>query len=476
MLDVAETAGPGDRLHTLLLAMTGRVDDDAVNGTRELLGMAQLDTAAHFLTGCLLAGRIPVSTNEQYHLRRALHELHADAGLAERLSVVQERQDATHRFDLRAAESDWDVSATLAPIANRLVGLRGLWTTWRTTPAGDSYGAVPRRVLLAEVGADGSTAAVGYQLLEALRRADVACSVDVFASGMELPEYHREALAAASRLHLETTPSHGDDSVRMPEQVVTATVEPAAHSSPRDPAGMARASARESDTESAPPPATSVPTPADSAPAPAQEASDAYATSPVAVEADTAVLADPSPTEASSGAWSAEPQLAEQVEPEPAFPVATPLDTSARQEDATSREQALRERREEELREQARREEELREEAMRAGLDSEVSVSELPAEEPGGGHETGAADGATGSDEKSGSVRVPPAVDAKLTDRERNLLRKLHEELAQREQDRTSEQPVAASGPGSAAQAQEAWPSAASHGTGGFPPINVPGR
>ncbi|MFK5664228.1 hypothetical protein, partial [Escherichia coli] len=59
------------------------------------------------------------------------------------------------------------------------------------------------RVLLAEVGADGSLAALGYQLLEALRQAGVDCSVDVFASGAELPEYHREALAAAHRVHLE---------------------------------------------------------------------------------------------------------------------------------------------------------------------------------------------------------------------------------------------------------------------------------
>ena len=40
VVDVAEGVGPGERLHDLLLVMTGRVDDDAVNTTREMLGTA----------------------------------------------------------------------------------------------------------------------------------------------------------------------------------------------------------------------------------------------------------------------------------------------------------------------------------------------------------------------------------------------------------------------------------------------------
>ena len=74
MVDVAEGAGPVERLHNLLLALTGRVDDDAVNSVREMLGLGQLDAAAEFLVGCLLAGRIPVTSTEQYHLRRVLDD------------------------------------------------------------------------------------------------------------------------------------------------------------------------------------------------------------------------------------------------------------------------------------------------------------------------------------------------------------------------------------------------------------------
>ena len=89
MVDVAEGAGPVERLHNLLLALTGRVDDDAVNSVREMLGLGQLDAAAEFLVGCLLAGRIPVTSTEQYPLRRALEEARSQHTLADRLNVVE---------------------------------------------------------------------------------------------------------------------------------------------------------------------------------------------------------------------------------------------------------------------------------------------------------------------------------------------------------------------------------------------------
>lgn len=106
-----------------------------------------------------------------------------------------------------------------------------------------------------------------------------------------------------------------------------------------------------------------------------------------------------------------------------------------------------------------------------------ASVAEDDAPERGTAADVGAAE-----TDEDGSAGVPAAVDAKLTDRERNLLRKLHEELAQREQDRdepdSGGQPVSTTG-GQAVRAPEAWPqmtSGGAHGTGGFPPINPTGR
>ena len=148
MVDVAEGAGPVERLHNLLLALTGRVDDDAVNSVREMLGIGQLDAAAEFLVGCLLAGRIPVTSTEQYHLRRSLDEAGSPHAPADRLHVVEAVQDEGHRFNENPEQdrTDHELVDALAPIAGRLHGVRALWCTWRTTPAGVTYGAVPRRV------------------------------------------------------------------------------------------------------------------------------------------------------------------------------------------------------------------------------------------------------------------------------------------------------------------------------------------
>lgn len=206
MVDVAEGAGPVDRLHNLLLAMTGRVDDDGINSARELLGIGQPDAAAEFLTGCLLAGHIPVTSSEQYHLRRVLDETRSTHTLADRVHVVDSLPSDEHRFG-EPAEDDGDLIAALESVTGRLQGVRGMWCASRTTPAGATYGAVPRRILLAEVSPEGSTTAVAYQLIEALRRVGINCSVDVFDSGAELPEYHREALAAAHRVRLDAPAS-----------------------------------------------------------------------------------------------------------------------------------------------------------------------------------------------------------------------------------------------------------------------------
>ena len=362
-MDVAEGAGPGDRLHNLLLAMTGRVDDDAVNSARELLGSGQLDAAAEFLTGCLVAGRIPVTSTEQYHLRRVLDETRSQQRLADRLHVLDTVPDEGHRFTDQG-ESDDEVVAALAPVTSRLPGVRAVWCAWRVTPAGVTYGAVPRRVLLAEVGAEGSVTAAGYQLLEALRRAGVGASVEVFGSGADLPEYHRNALAAAHRVHLDmppvTTGSNGMNRAR----------------APRVSSGGESAGGRDLPSEQAAPQPERLPV-AETAPEPE--------TAP-APPAPPAPAAPPAP-------------------PAPAAPVAEEVEPAAQQQE--------------------------------------------------------------GKPEKN--MKVPAAVDAKLTDRERNLLRKLHEELAQREQDRTGPQKSPAGRSGQ----QEQWTSTMPGGTGGFPPIGA---
>ncbi|MCX2732833.1 hypothetical protein OOZ19_21560 [Saccharopolyspora sp. NFXS83] len=442
MVDVAEGAGPVERLHNLLLALTGRVDDDAVNSVREMLGIGQLDSAAEFLIGCLLAGRIPVTSTEQYHLRRALDESGSPHAPADRLHVVETVQDEGHRFseNHEADRSDHELVDAIAPIAGRLHGVRALWCTWRTTPAGVTYGAVPRRVLLAEVGADGSVTAAGYQLLEALRRAGVGCSVDVFSSGMDLPPYHRNALATARRVHLDLVaqvaiPNGSSNHARAPR--ATAGSKPGGGDVPSEPvAGPGRR---------------------------------VEAPVPDSVSLDSArpERARPEPVRPEPPRAEHRPEHREaKARPEPARPAPRPEPAPEQLSPEPVRETAVAEAPEQGA-EPTLRQRPVNQEDLQAP-DAEQAKSGEQAQQQGGGKNT----------------RVPAAVDAKLTDRERNLLRKLHEELAQREQDRGGSgeqqqaQPVANGAGGAQVQGQDAWNTTMPGGsaTGGFPPIDAKPR
>ena len=421
MVDVAEGVGPGERLHDLLLAMTGRVDDDAVNAVREMLGSGQPDTAAEFLAGCLLAGRVPVTPSEQYHLRRVLDEVRSDHGLVDRLHVVESAPVEDHRFS-EQYESDHDLVDALERAAGRLNGVRALWCTWRTTPAGVTYGAVPRRVLLAEVGSEGSVTAAGYQLVEALRRAGIGCSVDVFESGADLPDYHRDALAAAHRVHLDLPPASSNGSSRARA--------PRASASSGSPGG--------GDLSSEPP--GSSPQLGSQHP----ESGVQHRSDPVDEEL---------------------PELADQVEDlsdelaEPEFGTTELAETGFAETGIVETEEVEADEDEAEEPEPELAVQPVLAERGTAGpeLSEQPGTPEVVADESP--HEGGA-------DESN--MRVPAAVDAKLTDRERNLLRKLHEELAQREQDRGDDQQAVSSRSGQ----RESWASAAP-GTGDFPPIGA---
>ncbi|WP_258345142.1 hypothetical protein [Saccharopolyspora gregorii] len=433
MVDVAEGAGPVERLHNLLLALTGRVDDDAVNSVREMLGIGQLDAAAEFLIGCLLAGRIPVTSTEQYHLRRSLDEAGSPHAPADRLHVVEAVQDEGHRFSENPDQdrTDHDLVDALAPIAGRLHGVRALWCTWRTTPAGVTYGAVPRRVLLAEVGADGSVTAAGYQLLEALRRAGVGCSVDVFTSGMDLPPYHRNALATARRVHLDLAAQ-----VAIPNGAAN-------HArAPRATAGSKAGGGADLPGEPAAGPGRRA-----EAPVPETASHDSARHDQARPEPVRPEPPRPEPVREQVRPESAreeKPPARQQPRPEPVAEQPRPN----REEAPVAAEQTLRQR-----------------PVNPEDLQQDPARQQEQPQQQGGGKNT----------------RVPAAVDAKLTDRERNLLRKLHEELAQREQDRggpasSGEQQAQPVGNKSgAAQGQDSWNSTMpGSATGGFPPIDNP--
>lgn len=465
MVDVADGAGPAERLHDLLLNLTGRLDDDAVNTARELAGAGQTDVAAELVTGSLLAGGIVVNRAEKHELAGILGQANSRSELAERLVPDETGTSEPHRFT--EPERVDDLAAALRTVAPRLPNLRSLWCAARTTAAGVAAEAVPRRVLLAEV--DGSTAVgpTGYQLVQALRRSGIGCSVEAFETGGELPEYHRDALTVSHEVELDpaTAPqpestrhetrgnhSFADFTKRAPQQETFPEPPTRARQQHESPA------LREEPDLGPPAVSTATDWPAaehgetdrtDFLPQglPSIEDLPAYApyqgerSSPSEPDPEeTGFILDDSPPADISGSAPREfpgrefPEPEDQPEPM-SFPSAASTGAPTFAEEP----------------------------APAADGDSELAHPP-PSEQ----------------DEPASNPNVPAAVDAKLTDRERNLLRKLHEELAQREQDREPDQ----------AESQDAFSEPVTRtsgetqqdprtttvpGTGNFPPIGSVG-
>ncbi|MGJ7909261.1 hypothetical protein ACOQFL_22615 [Actinopolyspora sp. H202] len=461
MVDVANSTGPVDRLHQLLLALSGRLDDDAVNTAREFAGAGQPDSAAEFVTGALLAGGIAVTRDEQRELSSILGRTNSRSGLAERLTVDGTDGSEKHRFT--EPERVEDVSGALREITARLPNLRSLWCAARTTAAGVAAGAVPRRVLLAEV--DGSTAIgpTDYQLLRALHRSGIQCSVEAFGTGEELPDYHREALAVAHEVRLGhslgTTAESTRGRTRHKERVEGFTDPLSSH----DPLG---------EPSRVEPSGSGVLT--DSPAAEPNPPSVEMTTEWPATEFGTSLNADLSddrdplgigfpeasyretnhreanhqePTQRQERSLLPEPDPDETgfILPEPApstnhadsfgFPepgdYSEPVDLPSPPEIST--------------------------------FEPTPAENDHPAEQPSESHEDG-----------NSNPAVPAAVDAKLTDRERNLLQKLHEELAHREQDK-SPGDTGSSHEAVGAEPQQDPRTTTVPGTGNFPPIGSTG-
>jgi hypothetical protein len=189
--------------HDLLLAMAGRVDDDLLAWTRELVAVGEDAHAVEMLTATLTADRValPAAVRRQLvELAGAARiELDADAELA-----PADPNDATeHRF---AAEESLAgvVANTLAAMPSRQLQDCRVLLTHRRTAAGSAPGPLPHPVLIVEV-EPGTRRPdmLSYQLTVALERSGVPASVEVLTVGSALPAYHAEALRSARRLRLD---------------------------------------------------------------------------------------------------------------------------------------------------------------------------------------------------------------------------------------------------------------------------------
>jgi hypothetical protein len=185
------------RLHNLLLALAGRIDDTALTEARELIARAHLDEAVELTTGTLIAGRIPVRSAEQRELALVLEMSRSDATLANELIVDEAGLAPVHRFTGEGGPES-GVSEALDRTLHVLPDVRSVHAVWRNTPAGSVPGALPQRVVLVEIGPEGNPPAVAFRVDTALRRAGIRAVVEVTGPGARHSDYHQSAGLAAS--------------------------------------------------------------------------------------------------------------------------------------------------------------------------------------------------------------------------------------------------------------------------------------
>lgn len=198
------------RLHNLLLALAGRIDDSALTEARELIARAHIDEAVELTTGTLIAGKIPVSSSEQRELALVLEMSRSDATLANDLLVVEEDEPVlTHRFT-GENQPEFGLAEALDRTLQVLPDVRSVHAVWRNTPAGSVPGALPQRVVLVEIGPEGNPPAVAFRVDTALRRAGIRSVVEVAGPGVARSAYHQAASSAASPVWV-TGSTHSSD-------------------------------------------------------------------------------------------------------------------------------------------------------------------------------------------------------------------------------------------------------------------------
>jgi hypothetical protein len=245
------------RLHNLLLALAGRIDDSALTEARELIARAHIDEAVELTTGTLIAGRIPVSSAEQRELALVLEMSRSDATLANDLLVDEAEQVNAHRFSGENSP-EFGIAEALDRTLQVLPDVRSVHAVWRNTPAGSVPGALPQRVVLVELGPEGNPPAVAFRVDTALRRAGIHSVVEVSGPGVAHSEYHQAASAAASPAWVTGSATSVSSSYR-PEPAkpsAPVTPEPVAESGSRH---SMRSAAAATTTSSAEPVAPVVP-------------------------------------------------------------------------------------------------------------------------------------------------------------------------------------------------------------------------
>ncbi|MBW4719761.1 hypothetical protein [Saccharothrix obliqua] len=403
------------RLHDLLLALAGRVDDDALTRARELLAVAEPDRAVELVVGVLLAGRIPVTGDERREIGGLLDEVRSDRTLADRLFAVEQLPPVRHRFTIESDPAD-GLAEVVAHTATVLPDVRSVRATWRSSPAGAVPGPLPQRVVLVDIGPAGFAPATAYRFGVVLRRAGVQAAVEVLTAGTPLSEYHAAAVTTAREVFFQATavpvpppPDSGtwfDGDSRDEAPVAEPAPVPAVEAEAGSTSRRARVDPFEFEgVQDTPFEDVRVDDGRDEAVEPVEAGSSLF--EGVQVEApqiETPRFEGGQPFPPKPVKRLREVPPPDEDEPEPVAhgePEFTPEPAQPEPEPVRLPEHPL----------------------SRAEVTTELNADDLAA------LQAALADGPVPS-----SVALPPTVDAKLSDRERALLQQLHEELAQREQ------------------------------------------
>ena len=225
MTQVARGVGPGGgnrpgvalpiRIHDLLLALAGRVDDDALGDVRQMLASAELDRSLEFLAGCIAAGRIVLTQEQHRELAALFSDTYLDQSVIDRILVADRDTAGRHRFAIGSVDGrdpDRGVAEAVRPVLDVLPDVRSMWCVWRLTPAGPASGPVPHLLVLVGIGPGGFPPATAYRVEHALRRAGIRASVEVLMDGVEPGDYHREAMRSARQVPFE---GHGSNHPRL---------------------------------------------------------------------------------------------------------------------------------------------------------------------------------------------------------------------------------------------------------------------
>ncbi|GEL18425.1 hypothetical protein [Pseudonocardia asaccharolytica] len=200
---MARTGTPALTMHELLLALAGRVDDDLLAQSRELVAIGEDTQALELLAATLVADRTALPSQVRETVVALGQSLRIGLDAERELVPARREGGTTHRFDADAGgpAAAARIGTVLAGAAHRPPGCR-TWLTWRITPAGSAPGPLPYPVILVEIAAEAAfeehlADVMAYRFAATLDRAGTAASVEVFVAGTALPSYHAAALKSA---------------------------------------------------------------------------------------------------------------------------------------------------------------------------------------------------------------------------------------------------------------------------------------